>query len=178
MNYFTSTKTPSTHKPNEAWNNLINNDAAGMFQLYYQNTHGVPWDEVQLNQDFWVLAEFNLGCYCFSETNLDWRCYFVRNDFLQKQWQMWKYAKSSFSLIDMESTADYITGGMVTSVLGSWSSRVLSADQDPTSMGRWSELLLTGKKQTKISLFTGYWCVHSNGDASTWTNETIFMKDW
>jgi hypothetical protein len=90
---------------------------------------------------------------------------------------MWKYAKLSFSSIDMESTADYITGGMVTSALGSRSSRVLSTDKDPTGMGRWSELLLTGKKQTMILLFTRYCCVHSNGDASAWTNEKIFMKD-
>jgi hypothetical protein len=91
---------------------------------------------------------------------------------------MWKYAKSFFSLIDTESPTDHITGGMVTSALGSWSSRVLSAEQDPTSMGRWSKLLFTGKKQTKISLFTGYHCVCSKGDASAWTNnETIFMKD-
>jgi hypothetical protein len=47
----------------------------------------------------------------------------------------------------MESPTDHITGGIITSALGSWSSRVLSAEQDPTGMGRWSKLLFTGKKQ-------------------------------
>ena len=62
-NYFTSTKTPPTHKPNEAWNNPINNNVAGMFQLYYQNTHGIPRDEVQLDH---ITEAHCLGSYMCS----------------------------------------------------------------------------------------------------------------
>ena len=45
------------------------------------------------------------------------------------------------------------------SAIGTWSSRVLSSEQDPLGMGRWSEITLTGKRNTKISIITGYRCV-------------------
>ena len=67
-----ATETPNL-RTNSAWNHPINDDAAGCFQLYYQNPHGVPWDEVTLDHDLKALAEFDVSCYCFAETNLDWR---------------------------------------------------------------------------------------------------------
>ena len=82
MNYFTSTKRQPQCKPNEAWNNPINDNAQGMFRLYYQNTHGIPRDDVLLGQDLQTLADFDVGCFCLSEMNLDWQCHYVRNDFL------------------------------------------------------------------------------------------------
>jgi hypothetical protein len=35
--------------------------------------NGISRDEVLLDQDFQALAEFDLGHYCFLETDLDWR---------------------------------------------------------------------------------------------------------
>jgi hypothetical protein len=45
-----------------------------------------------------------------SETNLDWKKHYMKNDYLAQQWKTWTYAKTSFSLIDMESSSDYMTG--------------------------------------------------------------------
>jgi hypothetical protein len=50
-----ATKTPNL-RTNSAWNHPINDDAAGCFQLYYQNLHGVPQDEVTLDHDLKALA--------------------------------------------------------------------------------------------------------------------------
>ena len=177
MNYFTSTKMQPQYKPNEAWNNPINDDAQGMFQLYYQNTHSIPWDDVLLGQDLQTLADFDVRCFCLSETNLDWQCHYVRNDFLSRQCRTWTYTKTSFSSIDMKLPTDYITGGTLTSRIGTWSSRVLSSEQDPSGMGRWSQITLTGKRNTKISIITGYRCIQNKGDDSASTHETIYMRD-
>jgi hypothetical protein len=51
--YFESTATQPQYKPNREWNDPINKDAKGMFQVYYQNVHGVvylvttlQWDKI------------------------------------------------------------------------------------------------------------------------------------
>jgi hypothetical protein len=77
----------------------------------------------------------------------------------------------------MPLPSDFLTGGTLTSAVGSWSSHVLSKEQDPSGMGRWSSITLVGKWDTKVTIITGYRCTCSNGDASAWTKEKIFMPD-
>jgi hypothetical protein len=91
---------------------------------------------------------------------------------------MWNYSATSFSLIDMESSLDYITGGTLTSMVDQWSSRVFKKDSDPLGMGCWSYQTLVGKQNSKIMIITGYCCVcNTSGDSSAWTLQSIFMKD-
>ena len=52
---------------------------------------------------------------------------------------------TSFSSIDIPSPSEDLTGGTLTSVVGSWSSRVMSKEQDPSGMGHWSSITLVGK---------------------------------
>jgi hypothetical protein len=44
-------------------------------------------------------------------------------------------------------------------------------------MGWWSSFTFVGKQNTKVTVITGYRCVQSNGDGSTWNQEKIFMRD-
>jgi hypothetical protein len=69
--FFGMTAAPQEHTSNKAWSEPINGDAKGMFQVYYQNVHGIPCDDVTLAQDLQALAEYDVGCLCLSETNLD-----------------------------------------------------------------------------------------------------------
>jgi hypothetical protein len=177
-NYLSPTNNePPAYKPNEPWNHSINEDADGNFHIYFQNPHGVPRDDVSLHQDLQALAEYDVSCYGFAETNLDWGQQYVCTDFLQQQWRVWKYATTSFSSIDVESSSDYLTGGTLTSAVGNWSSRVANKEVDPSGMGRWSSLTFVGKRNTKVTVITGYRCVRSNGDGSAWNQEKIFMRD-
>ncbi len=78
----------------------------------------------------------------------------------------------------MESSLDYVTGGMLTSTVDRWSSRVFKKDSDPSGMGCWSYQTLVGKQNSKITIITGYHCVcNTSGDSSAWTLQSIFMKD-
>jgi hypothetical protein len=83
----------------------------------------------------------------------------VQVDYLARQWKTWEHAATSFSSIDMESSSDYMTGGTLTSTVDCWSSRVFKKDVDPSGMGRWSYQTLVGKKNTQITIITGYQCV-------------------
>jgi hypothetical protein len=108
---------PLKHTPNKGWNDPINGDVNGMFRIFYQNVHGVPRDDVVLAQDLQALEEFDIGCFCLSETNLDWNRPYVWSDFLARQWKTWKHAATSFSSIDMKSSSDYMTGGTLMSTV-------------------------------------------------------------
>jgi hypothetical protein len=55
---------------------------------------------------------------------------------------------------------------------------VFHKDTDPSGMGRWSYQTLVGKKNTKITIITGYRCVpNASTDSSAWTQQRIFMRD-
>jgi hypothetical protein len=143
----------------------------------YQNVHGVPRDNVNLSQDLQALAEYDVGCFCLSETNLDWNRPHVRSDYLARQQKTWTYSATSFSLIDMESSSDYVTGGMLTAMVDRWSSRVFKKYSDPSGMGCWSYQTLVGKRHSKTTIITGYCCArNTSGDSSAWTLQSIFMK--
>ncbi len=173
--YFESTLTQPQYKPNREWNNPINKDAKGMFRVYYQNVHGVSHDDATVGQDLQTLAELNVGCLCFAETNLDWNQLY---DFLSRQCKVWKHAATIFSSIDMESSLDYMTGGSLTSTVDKWSSCVLIKESDPSGMGHWNSQTLAGRKNSKITIIKGYRCVwNSSGDTSVWNQEKIFMRD-
>jgi hypothetical protein len=105
------------YKDNQAWNDLINGDAKGLFWVYYQNVHGVPCNDVHLLQDLQALAKNDVSCFCLSETNLDWNRPYVQSEYLARQQKTWVYSATSFSLINMESSLDYMTGGMLTSMV-------------------------------------------------------------
>jgi hypothetical protein len=70
--FFESTEAQLEYKNNRAWNEPTNQDAKELFCLYYQNVHGIPCNDVNLLQDLQALAEYDVGCFCLSETNLDW----------------------------------------------------------------------------------------------------------
>jgi hypothetical protein len=82
--FFESTEAQPEYKNNRAWNEPINQDAKGLFCMYYQNVHGIPHDNVNLLQDLQALAEYDVGCFCLSETNLDWNRPYVWSEYLAR----------------------------------------------------------------------------------------------
>jgi hypothetical protein len=78
----------------------------------------------------------------------------------------------------MESSSDFTTGGMLTSIVDKWSSRVLEKEIDPSRMARWSAETMAGKKKSMVAIITGYNCVkNTSGDNSVWNQQKIFMRD-
>jgi hypothetical protein len=83
--FFEPTEAQPEYKANKAWLDKINGDANGAFQVYYQNVHGIPRDDVNLSQDLQVLAEYDVGCFCLLETNLNWNRPYVKSEYLLRQ---------------------------------------------------------------------------------------------
>jgi hypothetical protein len=61
--FFESTEAQPEYKNIRAWNEPINQDAKGLFGLYYQNVHGIPCNDVNLLQDLQALAEYDVSCF-------------------------------------------------------------------------------------------------------------------
>jgi hypothetical protein len=60
--YFRMATPPPQHRVNRKWNDPINGDANGLFQVYYQNVNGVTHDDVTVAQDLQTLAKYDIGC--------------------------------------------------------------------------------------------------------------------
>jgi hypothetical protein len=179
MSNFGMNAAPQEHTSNKAWNDPINGDADEMFWVNYQNIHGISCDDVVLAQDLQVLAEeYDIGCICLSEMNLDWHRPYVQSDYLARQHKTWKHVATSFSSIDMESSLDYITGGTLTPTVDQCSSQVFAKDADLSGMGQWSYQMLVGKRNSKITIIARYQCVKiPSANSSAWTQEKIYMRD-
>jgi hypothetical protein len=55
---------------------------------------------------------------------------------------------------------------------------VSEKNTDPWGMGHSSYQTLIGKRNSKVTIITGYQCIrNSSADASVWTQEKIFMQD-
>jgi hypothetical protein len=134
---------------------------------------------VSLGQGLSFMQQFDVSCFCFAETNLNWHRPHVQMNFLTQQRTIWKGlggAKSALSSIDLDSASDFQTGGTATSAVGAWCTRVLATETDPLGMGRWSCLTFIGHQNRRISVVTGYRCVRSLGDNSVWTQEKFFLR--
>jgi hypothetical protein len=66
---------------------------------------------------------------------------------------------TSFSSIELEPSSDCLKGGTLTSAISNWSSRVAHKEIDPMGMGQCSSLTFAGKRNTKVTIITGYRCV-------------------
>ncbi len=172
--FFESTEAQPKYKNN--WNEPINQDVKGLFCMYYQNVHGIPRNDVNLLQDLQAVVEYDVSCFCLSETNLDRNRPYIQSEYLARQRKTWKYSATSFSLINMESSLDYVTGGMLTSMVDRWSSRVFKKDSDPSGMGCWSYQTLVGKPKLQdydyhwVSVYTTQveTAMHGHSSLSLW----------
>lgn len=164
-------------RENEPWNDSINENAEGMFRVYYQNVRGIGRDPVTAQQDCQMLEEMDVGCVCLSETNLDWNRPYVVNDYHTTQRRRWKYCATSMASIELPTETEYIHGGTVTFAVNGWSSRVSQREKDPSGMGRWTSLTFVGRKDTKFTVITGYRCVQNRLNGSVCAQETVFLRD-
>jgi hypothetical protein len=114
--FFESTEAQPEYKNNCAWNEPINQDAKGLFCLYYQNVHGIPRDDVNLSKIYRLLLNTMSVVFVCQKLTLTGTDPTSGLNIYQDN-ETWKYSATSFSLIDMESSLDYITGGTLTSTV-------------------------------------------------------------
>ena len=104
------------------------------------------------------LRTLSVGISCLPETNVNWNDSFHRDDNDTTHRSYHRTSKSAYSSQKPATrpTSHYYPGGTCTTCLGPWVSRVINTITDPTSMGRWSGLVLRGKRNTSTAIITCY----------------------
>lgn len=97
-----------------------------------------------------------------AETNTAWQHPHLRDDFNNVVRRFHRQNKTAFGspsiAVDPIPTSEsYQAGGSITLVVGSLVSRVHGANlSDPTGLGRWSGITLSGSETQKLSVITAY----------------------
>ena len=161
------------------WQNEINADAEGQFRFYFQNPNGLMMDPMMMTQDLQMMKEFDVSCFGFAETNLAWNKPHIAMQYKQLQRKVWlqdRGVKTTMSSMQLETQSNYQQGGMAMSVVGKWTSRTTTTEQDPSGMGRWCSITLIGKEGKLLTLITAYQCNQSkSGDNTMWSMEKIML---
>ena len=110
-----------------------------------------------------------------NETNTDTSQSQIHYDLIQQFKQQDKHAQISFSHSTREqSKSRYKPGGTMIALLNKWASRYHSKGKDP--QGRWSWIIMNGKKSKKILLISAYRvCQSSPKQAGP---QTAFMQQY
>ena len=105
-----------------------------------------------------ALRSLSVGLSCLPETNVNWNDPIHRDDNDTTHRSYHRASKSAYSSQkpEIRPPSHYHPGGTCTTCLGPWVSRVIHTITDPTSMGRWSGLVLRGKRNTSTAILTCY----------------------
>jgi hypothetical protein len=115
------------------------------------------------------------------ETNRDWQTPNTKHQVTSILRRYWKKTLFAFSSSDhryqknQHDPSEYQPGGTCTFVNNSWAART-SPSQDPSGMGRWSQLSVSGRDNRKVTIFTVYRVCQSN--ISTEGSKTAYRQQW
>jgi hypothetical protein len=102
------------------------------------------------------LRRLQAGGISLIETNIEWEKYDYRANTDKLLRKIFRSTRIAYSTSDERmKESHYKPGGMVTSALGHWASRVLRSGKDSTGCGRWSYICL-GKNDKKFAIVTVY----------------------
>jgi hypothetical protein len=149
---------------------LTNSNHGEDYEYYLQNIHSLQVDIAGL-----------------AETNTPWQLQHLRNDFLQRSRKFDKLSKTTFGLIDSSidpvvDTEKYQAGGCLTMIKGLWTTTVQKdIISDPTGLGRWAGLTISGKHGKAVSIISGYrtcqGSINTSGINTTFHREYEFYRE-
>jgi hypothetical protein len=100
--------------------------------------------------------EVGAAAFCLAETNLNWHHTQHHASLKRCLHRNWSASKYQISIPDEVFLGNYQPGGTATLIGDRWTSRVISSGMDPYGLGRWSYVLLRGKKEINICIITAY----------------------
>ncbi len=133
-------------------------DTSSIFRVILQNPNGIKPSVTDHNFMFslHLCNEIGAGAVCLAETNLNWhhkQHYAALSRCMHRNWPASKHQAS----IPAEAFfGDYQPGGTLTLIVDRWTSRVQSSGMDPYGLGRWSYIVLRGKKDINLCIVTAY----------------------
>jgi len=155
--YFKPQKKVTENDP-DIWGHIMEPiDPKETLRLLLQNPNGIQphFSYSDFLFSLHVSENVGVGILSMPETNMNWQPHHISatKKCFKKNWEH-SCIQCSQSEEEFENT--YKPGGTLTAVMGTWTSRVIEKGIDPYGMGRWSYIVLRGKKEQKIYIVTVY----------------------
>jgi hypothetical protein len=98
-----------------------------------------------------------VGALCLPETNTNWQAKGVYASWKRLLRCTWQHSSCASSFTkDNFISVNHQPGRTATVLTDNWTSRAIEVGTDPYSMGRWSNVMLRGRKGRKTLLVTAY----------------------
>ncbi len=97
-----------------------------------------------------------VGALCLPETNTNWQAKEAYASWKRLLRRTWKHSSCASSFTKDNFISVNQPGGTATVLTDSWTSRAIEVGTDPYGMGRWSNVVLRGRKGRKTLLVTAY----------------------
>ena len=150
--------------PSTSYGDPITHKSDGSLRLLFQNVHGLTHSTTLEDYRYYhqCLQALSVDVVGLAETNTCWSHHHLSADFRQATHRFYRQSKICFGAVSpsvdpCSQTETFQSGGNVTAVLGSLSSRVSGPNiTDATGLGRWSGITLEGRNAQKLSIITAY----------------------
>ena len=150
--------------PSNSYGDPITHKVEGSVCLLFQNVHGLTHSTTLEDYRYYLQCTQGLSVDVLglSETNTCWSHHHLTSDFRSATQKFYRQSKITFGMVSPTidhclQSESFQSGGNVTAVLGSLSSRVSgSSIHDFTGLGRWSGVTLEGANSRKLSIITAY----------------------
>ena len=103
-----------------------------------------------------AMQKMDTNIMCLAETQTAWENWNVREAITKEFRRRDQYTSVTGSTSKTKSFSVVKPGGTAIISDGNWSSRTTKRGQDPSGMGRWSYLVVEGKKNSKVMIICGY----------------------
>jgi hypothetical protein len=124
-----------------------------------------------------TILKHNIDFVGLSEVNKDWRL-------VPQQESMWSLTEGWFEYRRLATSINSCVpptrpiqyGGTLLLAMNMVAHAVVSIDEDPTRMGRWTSMLMRGKNNTFCRIITAYCPCISDGPTSTYALQIVAMS--
>ena len=150
--------------PSTSYGDPVTHEVEGSVRLFFQNVHGLTHSTTLEDYRYYLQCTQGLSVDVLglSETNTCWSHHHLSSDFRSATQKFHRQSKIAFGTVSPAvdqclQSESFQSGGNVTAVLGSISSRVSGSNIcDHTGLGRWSGVTLEGPDAKKLSIITAY----------------------
>jgi hypothetical protein len=180
------------HDPNEhvSYGDSVYKWTPNWLRIFFQNAQGLTYSTGGEDYKYYMkcLNDLNVNVAGICETNRAWQHPHLRAQFSQaarrehNNLAKTTYGYPTHQVDPIPPTENSCAGGSITSVFSEWVTRVNGADvTDPSGLGRWSGITLSGKSKSRLTILTAYRvCAGSISSApigSSFAREYEHLKD-
>ena len=158
-------------------------------RFFFQNVKGLTYSSSGEDYEYYLhnIQQLQVDIAGLAETNTPWQHHYIKSEFISRVKKMYPLSKTVFGSPNTEidpipESESFQAGGNALIVQGQWTTATQrSIIQDPTGLGRWSGVSVTGKRDRAISILVGYrtckGSITSSGLGTTFHREYSYYAD-